>query len=133
MTSQGTLNGIAGVHLVAAELSLRGYSVAITARNTPGIDLLATSPRTGKTYSVQVKTNAQERIPHFWLLGSHPVRPRADLFYVFVNVRRPPKFPEFYVVPSVIVKRYSRKRRNRWRSFYREKCEKTLYRWSRLR
>ena len=73
--SRGTLNGIAGVHLVAAELSIRGFSVAVTSRNTAGIDLFATSPESKKTYSIQVKTNGQERTPHFWLLGSKPVTP----------------------------------------------------------
>lgn len=131
--SNGTLNGIAGVHLVAAELSVRGYSVAVTSRNTPGIDLFATSPTTRKTYSIQVKTNGQERTPHFWLLGSKPITPHPNYFYVFVNIKHPPKLHEFYVVPSSIVLRHSAKRKTNWNSFYRADGVRYRDRWSRLR
>ena len=131
--SRGTLNGIAGVHLVAAELSIRGFSVAVTSRNTAGIDLFATSPESKKTYSIQVKTNGQERTPHFWLLGSKPVTPHPNFFYVFVNIKRPPKPHEFYVVPSRIVLKHSAKKKRDWNSFYRKDAVKSLNRWARLR
>ena len=118
---------------MAAELSLRGYSVAITSRNTPGIDLLATSPESGKTYSVQVKTNAKERIPHFWLLGSKPVTPHPNYFFVFVNVKRSKGPPEFFIVRSKTVLKYSSKRKADWNSFYRKNGTKSLDRWDRLK
>ena len=40
MTADRQRGGIRGVFLVAAELSRLGYSVALTARNTAGADLL---------------------------------------------------------------------------------------------
>jgi hypothetical protein len=133
LTKQGALNGIAGVHLVAAELSIRGYAAAVTSRNTAGVDVFARSPDSGKTYSIQVKTNGQAQTPHFWLLSSDPVKPQPDFFYVFVNLKKAPKAHEFFVVRSKIVKRYSGKRKQDWNSFYRRNGIKYKDRWAALK
>jgi hypothetical protein len=46
---------MAGTFAVAAELSRRGYDVALTLGNTPSIDVLCASP-TGRPFKVQVKS-----------------------------------------------------------------------------
>ncbi len=132
MRADGILNGIAGVHLVAAELSLRGYSVAVTSRNTAGIDLFAVAPKTRKTYSIQVKTSGRGNVTNFWPLGSKPVTPHPNYFFVFVRIRNPPKPNEFYIVPSSWVWKHSSKRKTDWNSFYRSDAVDALNRWERL-
>src|SRR5579863_4581948 len=50
------LTGSAGVHFVAYRLSAMGYIVALTREGAPAIDLMAYSPKSGKSVSIQVKT-----------------------------------------------------------------------------
>ena len=54
------LTGMIGVYLAAAELSHRGFIVSPTSRSARGADLLVTDQDCQKTWSVQVKTNANK-------------------------------------------------------------------------
>jgi hypothetical protein len=95
----GQLTGMAAVHYVAAELSQRCYTVAVTSRNARGIDILAVNPSI-KTISIQVKANKPRPLGgthSFWLLGKHDAQPAA-MFYVFVNLNPVGQRAEFYVV-----------------------------------
>ena len=49
--------GATGEHLVAAELEMRGYNVALPIKNTQLVDLLAQHRQSLKTVSIQVKNN----------------------------------------------------------------------------
>lgn len=111
MTSQGQLNGIAAVHLVAAELSLRGYPVAVTARNTEGIDLFASSPKSGRVFALQVKSNClgDKKRSSNWTIGAKAPKSASDYIYVFVDIHGAPRPHEFFVIESSFV----RKRSNR--------------------
>jgi len=98
--SKNQVNGMAGVYLVAAELSLRGYVVSLTVRNTEGADLLLTDTVCSRSYSIQVKTNKSNL--RFWLMSPSSLRLRSrSLFYVLVNLCK--DGTEFFVVPSKVV------------------------------
>ena len=105
MSSQGQLNGIAAVHLVAAELSLRGFPVAVTARNTEGVDLFASSFDSGKVFAIQVKSNrlGDRKRSGNWTIGKKPPRLASGYFYVFVDTHDRPRGHEFFVIESSFV------------------------------
>ena len=67
---------------VAAELSRRGYMIALTLGNAPRTDLMATSP-SGRFFRVEVKGQATK---NFWLIRRHHAD--KDHFYVLVFVPR---------------------------------------------
>ncbi len=119
----------------AAELARRGFVVAVTSRNAPGIDLMATSPDMSHTYGIQVKGNHWEGTQSYWLTGERAKSDAAPgLFYVCVNLKEHGGRPEFYVVPSVVVAKRldidERKTGSTWYSFSRDK--EVLDRWGLL-
>lgn len=122
--AQNMLTGMAGVYAVAAELSLRGFVVAVTSRNAPGVDLLAFSSDPKKTVGIQVKANKPRGTQSFWLLNKRAKEDTSDtLFYVFVNLKGPGQPAEYYVVPSGVVSRdmaFSRSKKGEWYSFARD-------------
>lgn len=63
------LIGAAGVHCVAAELSLRGFIALPTIRNTAGTDIVVMNPAGTWFANLQVKTS-RSRVA-FWPLGKH--------------------------------------------------------------
>ena len=79
-----TLIGVAGVHFVVSELSLRGLVALPTIRNTAGIDILVSEPDGSGQANLQVKTRSSEE--DYWPT-SGPERclkgPRS--FYVFAQ------------------------------------------------
>lgn len=78
------LIGVAGVHFVAFNLSLRGLIVLPTIRNTAGIDLLVNEPRTGAQASLQVKASMQS--VKFWPTSRYDKCLRGPrTFYVFLR------------------------------------------------
>jgi len=123
MPSKGQLTGMAGVYLVSAELSRRGFIASPTARNARGADILVTDQNCTHAYSLQVKTNGKNA--SFWLLNPHAKKMVSPThFYVLVNILRDGH--EFFVVPSQVVAGkmdvakqgkstwYSISRRNAW-------------------
>jgi hypothetical protein len=96
------LSGIAGEYFVAGELSRLGYIASITLRNTKGIDILVSNATATRQIAIQVKTNQGSR-PE-WVLNKEAENFYADnLFYVFVNLKKPEERPDFYIVPSKFV------------------------------
>jgi len=78
------LIGIAGVHFVVSELTLRGLIVLPTIRNTAGIDILVSELDGSSQASLQVKTSLKK--VDFWPTS----RPEKCLkephsFYVFLR------------------------------------------------
>jgi hypothetical protein len=120
-----------GVYLVAAELSRLGFIASPTSRSAMAADILVTDQACRRAYSVQVKTNSEA--PKFWLVGKH--NPETDSHvYVLVNLKTKgdAKSPEFFVVPSKVLKaktEYSKSAKGEWYSVYREKIEEYKDKW----
>lgn len=115
MRSKKALIGVAGVHLVVAELSRRGVIALPTTRNTEGIDVLASNTNTGKAVSIQVKTcQYMKKNRPYWILGkgSEELK-KADLYYVFVYLPQGDA-PRFYIVPSKTVADYVTETHRKW-------------------
>ena len=108
-----TLVGVSGEYFVAAELSRRGYVASITLRNTRGVDILATNSKASKHVSIQVKANNTGK--RDWLLS---VKSETEFskshFYVFVNLTKCGKMPEYFIVPSKVVANFIYKNHREW-------------------
>ena len=78
------LIGIAGVHFVVSELSLRGLIALPTIRNTAGIDVIVSSPDGSWHANLQVKTS--QRKVASWPVGKRYDQWRVkDSYYIFVR------------------------------------------------
>jgi hypothetical protein len=86
-TRDTSLVGAAGVHTVAAELSLRGHIALPTIRNTAGVDVIVAN-RAGTWHAnLQVKTS-RSRVT-FWPIGAkYPEWVGPSNFYVFLRFDR---------------------------------------------
>lgn len=93
------LNGMRGVHLVAAELALHGFAPVVTMRNTAFADVLA-QPLAfeGDPVSISVKYNAG-RSGTFFLLGKKPIPKSGRSFFVLV-LEAKDKPRRYWVVPA---------------------------------
>lgn len=109
----GAMVGIAGVHLVAAELAVNGITGTVTSRNTQGIDLLASRVDGLKNVGIQVKTSTRGQWT--WMLNEKAEELSSrDFFYVFVELNLKTRSPEFFVVPSAVVAKFVRTRYAAW-------------------
>ena len=119
---KGQLTGMRGVYLVAAELSGIGFIASPTSRSALAADILITDQACQRAFSVQVKTNSTAA--SFWLVGQHI--PISDThIYVLVNLKSKDDdaLPEYFVVPSSVVKArtvYSRHPKSEFYSLYRK-------------
>jgi len=93
--ADGQMTGLAGEFFVAAELLKRGLQTSVTFGNAKSIDLLAHNPKTGKSFTVQVKA-VRKRTP---FPISH-LRVQAHHTYVFVILNRPNVEVEYFIVPG---------------------------------
>ena len=85
MTSSKALIGIAGVHYVVAELSLRGMIALPTTRNTNAYDIVVITQRGDMHANIQVKTSSKRTT--FWLMP--PIEKiRTGSHDIYVLVRR---------------------------------------------
>lgn len=112
------LIGAAGVYFVAARLNVLGYHAALTIRNVPNVDILASSLDGACAVSIQVKTaryalryrgRGEDRHPdHYeWSLSWKSARlSREDLFFAFVDLKEFEEMPEVFIVPSSVVHEY---------------------------
>ena len=108
-----TLVGVAGEYYVAAELSVRGFTAAITLRDSRGIDIIATLPDGERSVSIQVKTSSKSSAK--WILNRKDEEPRGkDHFFVFVLLQGEGKRPSFHIVPSSIVANYIKTSHRDW-------------------
>lgn len=84
MADKRNQNEWSAVFLAAAELSRRGYSVALTlGPNAPLADLLVRSPQ-GENFIVDVKGKGRSGR---WCVKPKP--PTPNLFYILVRRKRP--------------------------------------------
>jgi hypothetical protein len=89
--------GAAGAYLVAAELALRGWPVAVTLGNTPRTDVLAQVGDAQLPAAIQVKTKG-ERSKDFRLGGiKDPSTEGANEWVVLVSLDAPEH--AYYIVP----------------------------------
>lgn len=95
------LSGIAGEYFVAAELSRRGFTAAITLRNTRGADILATKQDSKRSATIQVKC-AQRKATEWLLDKSDEVSKGLNHFYVFVALNGLGA-PSYYIVSGKAV------------------------------
>lgn len=94
----GQVTGLAGELFAAAELLKRGLQTSVTFGNAKAIDLLAFHPKTGRTFTVQVKAL---RKTNFF-----PIKPssvNARHVYVFVLLNKPGEAVEYFVVPGSVL------------------------------
>ena len=109
------LAGVSGEYFVAAELSRRGYICSVTLKNTKGIDILVCNEDATKTLGIQVKTNQINRSE--WILNEKSEKMTDEnIFYVFVNLRTIDELPEFYLVPSKVVAKFTSTNHKKWLS-----------------
>src|SRR3954463_624729 len=95
-----------GVYLTAAELSRLGFIASPTSRSAMAADILLTDQACRRAFSVQVKTNsARATASTYWLVGRH-ISVSETHVYLLVNLesKEDPALPEYFVVPSEIVK-----------------------------
>jgi len=108
-----TLVGVAGEYFVAGELSVRGFTAAITLRNSRGIDIIATHPDGRGSVSIQVKTSSGKGAK--WILGERDEVARgAGHVFVFVRLRGQGVRPAFHVVPSSEVANFIETSHREW-------------------
>lgn len=93
---------MAGEYYVCAELSRRGYVATLTLKNTEGIDILASRPRTGKAISIQVKT-LQATKGHWVLNKKNESHYSDEFFYILVRLPAAGIRPAFHIVPSIVI------------------------------
>jgi hypothetical protein len=103
--------GAAGVHLVVAQLSLKGYVALPTTRNLKSVDVVAFNEKLSQFAFIQVKSTDKPKSG--WPVHTvqrqegwdQDVRKALDLgerfFYVFVTLpNRNQQEPVYYIVPS---------------------------------
>lgn len=114
---------LAGEFAVLSQLSLRGFDANLTLGNTKGVDILVSSPKTGKMFRVEVKTSYNNK-PSFeklfghtlkWVMGEkHENIIDTNLFYCFVNIEHKADTFRFFIVPSKIVAEYTKAQHDFW-------------------
>ena len=118
---------IAGEFAVLSQLALRGYDANMTLGHTNSVDILASDPRTGKLYQLEVKTNFQNsrnrasvsRI-HGSSVSGWIMNKKSEaidiptLFYCFVNISKDTNIFKFYILHSKIVANYIKGQHALW-------------------
>jgi hypothetical protein len=119
---------LAGEFAVLSQLALRGYDANMILGHTKSIDILASDPKTGKVYQLEVKTNFKNRrnAPSVskihgkwisaWIMNKkHESIDGPTLFYCFVNISKDEDIAfKFYIVPSKVVAQYVKEEHQLW-------------------
>jgi hypothetical protein len=107
------LVGIAGVHFVVGELTLKGWTALPTIGNTQGPDIIA--QKGTRTVQIQVKTAGPTKKMRYWpLQKSAETLHHDDLFYIFVALPEN-ELPSYYIIPSKKVADYIKRENERAR------------------
>lgn len=94
------ITGVSGEYFVAGELSRRGWIATLTLKNTPNIDILATTPDGSRTINVQVKSRSMGNKQGWIMNKSIESELNGSNFYiVFVDLKELNEKPDYYIVP----------------------------------
>ena len=109
------ITGVAGEYFVAAELSRHGWIATITLKNTPNIDILATTIDGSRTVNIQVKTRSI-RNRQGWILskGIETLAPGPNFFIAFVDLKSRDERPDYFLIPKNIFAKWTAKRHQDW-------------------
>lgn len=121
-----------GLHLLAAELTRRGFLVAHTSRHTTGVDLFVADQNLTGAWTVQTRTNSKRRFS--WLLHENIQQVQSDSHvYVFIKLNAAQR-PDYYLVSSRQVAKDAadreRRTRTRWRSYPLKRAEDFRENWT---
>lgn len=98
--ADGQISSLAGEFFVAAELLKREIQTSVTFGNAKAIDLFAWNPRTGHTFTVQVKALRSKASYPFPI---SPDRVAREHMYVFVLFNKPAQPVQYFIVPGSIL------------------------------
>jgi hypothetical protein len=109
------ITGVAGEYFVAAELSRRGWIATITLKNTPNIDVIATTPDGLRTLNIQVKTRSIGN-RQGWILnkGIETLVPGNNFFIAFVDLKGENEKPDYFLIPKNLFAKWIAKRHRDW-------------------
>ncbi|MFA5167256.1 MAG: hypothetical protein WC530_01850 [Candidatus Omnitrophota bacterium] len=118
---------IAGEFAVLSQLALRGYDASLTLGHTKSVDILVSSPSTGKMTKLEVKTNYLSsrsaggssslfgKFISAWIMSEkHEKWVEPNLFYCFVNIANDGQNLRFFIVPSKTVAQYVKDQHQLW-------------------
>jgi len=114
---------LAGEFAVLSQLHLRGFDGSLTLGNTKGVDILVSSPVTGKLSRLEVKTSYKNKSSHSklfghtmpWVMGvKHEDVIDNNLFFCFVNIVQSNNSFEFFIVPNSVVSSYVKEQHQYW-------------------
>lgn len=110
-----SITGVSGEYFAAAELSRRGWIAVLTLKNTPNIDLIATTPDGKRTVNIQVKTRSITN-RQGWILtkGIETIVPKNNFYIVFVDLKGIDSKPDYYVIPKNLFAKWMVKRHRDW-------------------
>ena len=107
------LSGIAGEYFVAGELSIRGFMASVTLRNNDSIDIHASKIGKKNIFAIQVKTCQNPK--RAWPLGKKAeILEAENLFYIFVILKGLEERPDYFIVPSRVIAKYTREGHSKW-------------------
>ena len=113
MTSDKSLVGAAGEHLVLSRLLARGLLASQAPRGTRKADILVNPLDGGRPVLIQVKTTSGSKTRVGWHMNvKHESIKDKDLFYCFVNLGE--DNPQVYVIPASVVAKVIKTGHEKW-------------------
>jgi hypothetical protein len=109
------ITGIAGEYFVAAELSRRGWIATLTLKNTPNIDVIATTPDGLRTLNIQVKTRSIKNRAG-WILTKkiETLVPGENFYIAFVDLKGHDENPDYYLIPRNLFSKWIAEKHSQW-------------------
>lgn len=109
------ITGVSGEYFVAAELSRRGWIATVTLKNTPNIDIIATTQDGKRNLNIQVKTRSIGN-RQGWILNKsiEQIVSGNNFYIVFVDLVGINEKPDYYIIPKNIFARWSAVCHKKW-------------------
>ena len=109
------ITGVAGENFIAAELSRRGWITTMTLKNTPNIDVIATTQDGLRTLNIQVKTRSTGNRQGWILNKGIETLVSSDNFYIaFVDLKGKDEKPDYFLIPKNLFAKWIAKRHQDW-------------------
>ena len=110
-----SITGVAGEYFVAAELSRRGWIATLTLKNTPNIDVIATTPDGLRTVNIQVKTRSIKNRAGWILTKKIEMLVPSENFYIaFVDLKGHGEKPDYYLIPRNLFSKWIAEQHSQW-------------------